>query len=50
MIKDFDLQKNIDKRKNGEIKGYEIYNKPSYIYNSSTVLVMEMAILYQLVR
>lgn len=31
MIKNFDLQKNIDKRKNGEIRGYEIYNKPSYI-------------------
>lgn len=41
IIDDFDLQKNIDKRKNGEINGYEIFNKPSYIYNSATALVMD---------
>lgn len=39
IIKDYDLQKNIDERKNGN-SGYEIYNAPSYIYNSATSLVM----------
>lgn len=40
IINDYGLQKNIDERKSGDNNSYEIFNRPSYIYNSATSLVM----------